>query len=211
MKHIAAIILAAGSARRFGSNKLLEPLTLGESTMPMLAHSIKPWLQVFDRINIVVNVNSDALQKAVCQALPEAVNQLRWLVCENANAGMSASLSYGVRENVEADGWLIGLGDMPSVPAVVIREVKETLINDAMLAAPYYQEKRGHPVGLSASYRDELQQLQHDSGAKEILARDHVLISRVTSDEAGICVDIDTSEDLDSYQKQLHSDLKITH
>ncbi|BCM25073.1 nucleotidyltransferase family protein [Methyloradius palustris] len=211
MKHIAAIILAAGSAKRFGSNKLLEPMTLDESTMPMLAHSIKPWLQVFDRINIVVNVNSDALQKAVCQALPEAVNQLRWLVCENANAGIGVSLGYGVRESVEADGWLIGLGDMPSVPAAAIREVKEALINGAMLAAPYYQKKRGHPVGLSASYGNELQQLEHDSGAKEILARDHELISHVNSDQAGICIDIDTSEDLYSYQKHLHSNSKITH
>jgi len=203
MKRIAAVVLAAGSAKRFGSNKLLEQLTLGESTMPLLAHSIKPWLQVFDRINIVINADSDVLLKAVSSALPEATDQLRWLVCKNADAGMGASLSFGIRRNAEADGWLIGLGDMPLIPAVVIDQVKQALINGAPLAAPYHQKIRGHPVGLSEKYRDELLQLQHDSGAKEILLRDQALISHIASDQASIFVDIDTSEDLALCQQVL--------
>src|SRR5450830_911402 len=117
MKHIAAIILAAGSAKRFGGNKLLEPLTLGEITMPMLAHSIKPWLLVFEHVNVVINAESETLVKLVSKSLPEVAQQVRWLLCENAHIGMGISLSLGVRLNAEADGWLIGLGDMPLIPA----------------------------------------------------------------------------------------------
>lgn len=198
MKHIAAIVLAAGSAKRFGSNKLLEPLTLAGSTMPVLAHAIKPWLQLFPQINIVVNANSEALQKCVLKALPEANSKLQWLICEDSDAGMGTSLSFGVKHNVEANGWLIGLGDMPLIPALAINQVKEALINGASIAAPYYQGKRGHPVGLSETYREELMRLQYDSGAKEILLRGHLLINQVISDQAGILVDIDTGSDLAS-------------
>jgi molybdenum cofactor cytidylyltransferase len=196
MKHIAAIILAAGSAKRFRSNKLLEPLTLGETTMPLLAHAIMPWLQLFKQVNVVVNAQSETLIHEVSQALPESTNQVNWLVCENAHNGMGASLSYGIRSNAEADGWLIGLGDMPLISSSVIADVKQALVNGIAIAAPYNDGQRGHPVGLSAQYRDELMLLKQDSGAKEILVRDHLLIHHIASEDLGIFVDIDIREDL---------------
>jgi molybdenum cofactor cytidylyltransferase len=196
MKHIAAIILAAGSAKRFGANKLLESLTLGEATMPMLAHSIEPWLQVFEQVNIVVNAKSKPLINAVYKALPVLAHQVRWLICEDAHVGMGVSLSYGITLNAESDGWLVGLGDMPLIPSSVITDVKQALVNGADIAAPYLNQQRGHPVGFSAKYRDALMLLRQDGGAKEILTRDHMLIRPIVTEDSGIFVDIDTREDL---------------
>lgn len=196
-REIAAIVLAAGSSRRFGANKLLHPLTLHGVTRPLAAHSLLPWLEIFGKITVVVRRDSHALCNAAVDALGmSSATAIRWLVCEDAVQGMASSLASGVRANRNATGWLIGLADMPVVPADAIAGVRKALLDGADLAAPACNGRRGHPVGFSAHYLEELLALQGDKGARSLLERDKFCIEHINIKNDGIFTDIDTQSDL---------------
>ncbi len=190
---MAAVVLAAGFSRRFGSDKLLYPLTLNGRTMPLSAHSLLPWLDVFERVCVVVR--KDETMDAIRSALGEEKSaRLFFMVCADAEQGMAKSLACGVRANAGAAGWLIGLADMPLVPSNAIAGVKDALIKGAPLAAPFRNGRLGHPVGFSSRYLEELLDLQGDRGARHILERDEV--STVEVEDDGIFSDIDMPDEL---------------
>lgn len=194
---IAAIVLAAGASHRFGSNKLLHPVTRRGLTLPLAAHSLLPWLETFGDATIVTAPGAGAFRDEI-EAELGAGNAagLRWIECPDAARGMAASLARGVRANCTAAAWMVGLADMPAVPAAAIAGVRNALEDGAGLAASYCKGKRGHPVGFSSHYRDELLALQGDAGARHLLERDFALMARVEISDAGIFADVDTLDDL---------------
>jgi len=195
--NIAAIVLAAGASSRFGTNKLLHPLTLGGVTKPLIAHSLMPWLEVFEQVTIVVGKDSNQFCNDVDTALGKlSASAINWIACEDSASGMSASLACGVRANINAAGWLIGLSDMPKLPSAAISGVFNAILEGASLAAPFCNDERGHPVGFSSYYKEDLLVLQGDTGAKQIIKRDKASLIKVNVEDNGIFVDVDTLTDL---------------
>ena len=129
-----------------------------------------------------------ALEAAGCEVLE----------APQAERGMGASLAAAVAASPAASGWIVALGDMPSIRVSTIGAVKEALENGARIAAPVHcvTFARGHPVGFAAALRDEILALQGDEGARSILARHADGLVAVPVDDAGIFVDIDKPEDL---------------
>lgn len=194
---IAAVVLAAGASRRFGSDKLLHPVTLHGVTMPLAAHSLLPWLETFGQITVVVRQNSQALCNAAVDALGTSRSEaIRWLVCADAAQGTASSLACGVRANRDAGGWLIGLADMPAVPAGAIADVRNALLAGADLAATFCDGRRGHPVGFASHYLEELLALEGDKGARLLLERDIANVMHIKTGDDGIFADIDIPSDL---------------
>lgn len=197
---VAAIVLAAGASRRFGADKLLHPLTLQGVTLPLAAHSLLPWLETFTHITVVVKPAAEIFCRTLETALGTSnAAKIRWLVCTDAYKGLASSLICGVQANALAAGWLIGLADMPAVPDVAIAGVHNALLNDAELAAPFNNGRRGHPVGFNASYLNELLVLRGDTGAKKLLERDQNKIVHIAIENTGILTDIDTAADLHAF------------
>lgn len=194
---VAAIVLAAGASRRFGSDKLLHPVTLRGVTLPLAAHSLMPWLETFGHATVVVRPGAETFCGAIESALGESKSApIRWIVCADAAQGMAASLACGVRANRDAAGWLIGLADMPAVPVAAIAGVRNALLAGAALAAPSRAGRRGHPVGFASCYREELLALHGDTGARRLLERDKSNVVDIGIDHAGIFADIDILGDL---------------
>ena len=194
---IAAVVLAAGSSRRFGSDKLLHPVTLQGVTLPLAAHSLLPWLETFERTTMVVRPGSEAFCHAIMTALGATRSvELDCLVCDDAALGMAASLACGVRANRHAAGWVIGLADMPTVPVAAISGVRDALRAGAGLAAPACDGRRGHPVGFAGRYCHELLALQGDAGARGLLERNLSSLVQIETGNHGIFADIDIPVDL---------------
>ena len=183
MKFIG-LLLAAGSATRFGSDKLQHALPHGVAIAVQAARHLRAEIA---RVIAVVRPGADATARALAAEGCEVV------VCEKAAEGMGASLACAARA---ADGYLVALGDMPFVRPSTIAAVREALAAGALLAAPYWRARRGHPVGFAGSLRAELEALTGDEGAKRVLAAHEARLVKVPVGDPGALRDIDRPSDL---------------
>jgi molybdenum cofactor cytidylyltransferase len=66
----------------------------------------------------------------------------------------------------------------------------------AVVAAPFYRQLRGHPVGFGAACFAELTALSNDDGAKSVVAAHRDSLVRIDVDDAGTLRDVDRPDDL---------------
>jgi len=184
---IVGLLLAAGSAKRFGSDKLLHPLQHGVPIAVQAARHLKNQIQ---RVVAVVRPNSDDLAGSLRAEGCEVV------VCPNADEGMGISLAYAVRAAGPAEAYLIALADMPFVRPTSIAALRDALAGGARIAAPYFRTRRGHPVGISGEFQNELEALGGDEGARKLLAAHETKLVKVPVGDPGVIRDIDLPEDL---------------
>ena len=181
------LLLAAGAATRFGSDKLQHALPHGVAIAVQAARHLKAELP---RVVAVVRPGADATARALAGEGCEVV------VCERAGEGMGASLACAAGAAGAADGYLVALADMPFVRPSTIAAVRDALAQGAGLAAPYWRARRGHPVGFAGRLRAELEALAGDDGAKHVLAAHAAQLVKVPVGDPGVLRDIDRPEDL---------------
>ncbi|HEV3011445.1 MAG TPA: nucleotidyltransferase family protein [Burkholderiales bacterium] len=188
---IVGLLLAAGSATRFGSDKLRHELPHGVAIAVQAARHLR--LEI-PRVLAVVRPGATELVSSLKAEGCEVV------VCDNAAEGMGASLACAARAAAHldppADGYLIALGDMPFVRRTTIAAVRDALAAGAALAAPYFRARRGHPVALSKGFYRELLTLRGDEGAKQLLAANERQLVKIPVGDPGVVRDIDTPDDL---------------
>jgi molybdenum cofactor cytidylyltransferase len=184
---VVGLLLAAGSASRFGSDKLQHPLPHGVAIAVQAARHLRSEVH-----RVFAVVRSGAEQTArVLEAEGCAVG-----VCASAAEGMGASLACAVRDAGEADAYLVALADMPFVRRSSIAAVREALERGALVAAPYFRARRGHPVGFAGRLRHELAALAGDEGARHVLEAHAAELVKVPVGDPGVVRDIDRPADL---------------
>ena len=184
---ICGILLAAGSASRFGSNKLLYPLPDGTLIGIAAARHLK---QSVEHVIAVVRPDDKVLTNLLHA---EGVSTI---VAEKDGQGMSSSLVSAIRTVKVADGWLITLADMPWINPQTIRKIVTMIEEGADIAVPYYGDHRGHPVGFSQRFLPDLLRLTGDKGASELLRTNSNMVNIFQCDDGGILQDIDRPRDV---------------
>lgn len=177
------ILLAAGRGSRFGTDKLTHPLDDG--TPMALAAAWNLMAALPGDVLVVVNGENPELMALLAQA------GLSVTVCPGAQAGMGASLAWGVTQSRAADGWLIALADMPWIRPTTIRAVARAVTAPGSIAAPAFRGHRGHPVAFGRDFGQDLMELGGDEGARRLLqafARD---VSILPCADPGVLWDID--------------------
>ena len=187
MKNIVGLLLAAGSASRFGSDKLRHALPHG---VPIAVQAARPLKAELGRVVAVVRPGARELLESLKAEGCEVV------VCDAAAEGMGASLACAARTAGEADGYLVALGDMPFLRRTSIAAVRDALASGAALVAPYFRARRGHPVGIGKTFYADLLSLRGDEGAKKVLAAHEGQLVKVPIGDPGVIRDIDKPEDL---------------
>ncbi len=193
---VAAVILAAGSATRMGSEKL--ELEIRGSAI--LEHTLE-------------QVKAAGLSQVVVVTRPGSPWRERFAgmegcsVIENREhtSGIAASLKAGLQAvNGAAQGVIFALGDQPLIPAAAYRLLADTHRRTLPLVTiPVYMSKQGNPLLFDRRSWPLLRKLQGDTGGRQILPR--LLdseVSRVEMPFPEILLDIDTPAD---YRKFLNS------
>ena len=184
---ISGVLLAAGSDSRFGSHKLLHLLP---GNTPIGVAAARHLNQGVGHASAVVKPDDFRLQDLLY------AEGLDIVISDHADHGISASLVSGIQATPDADSWLIALADMPWVRPQTIHAIAMMLQDGSSLAAPFYQGRRGHPVGFSRGLLPELPSLVGDKGACALLQTKGDLLRSYHCDDPGILLDIDTQADL---------------
>lgn len=185
MHKITGVLLAAGCSSRFGGHKLLTEI----QGMSLIRHSAE-CLSPCDRVITVIRQEDEPLQMILQDASINTVLNLQ------AAKGMGNSLACAIRASEMSDGWCILPADMPYVDKSTTSQIVRSLRNGAGIAAPFYHRRRGHPVGFSKTFRNDLLALEGDFGARDILAAESESVVAIEVEDQGILIDIDTPQDV---------------
>ena len=88
------------------------------------------------------------------------------------------------------------LADMPYIKPETIMLLADKLKQGASIIAPMLDQQRGHPVGFSQFYKNELLALNKDIGARQILKNHQSELELVPVNDKGVIIDIDQLSDV---------------
>jgi molybdenum cofactor cytidylyltransferase len=179
---LAAIVLAAGSARRFGSDKLAA-LFRGE---PLVHHAIRAARAA--PVERVIVVCSERLWIDGWPGSPPVE------VVRIVSEALSESLKAGVAAAGSVDGAFVFLGDMPLIPHTVAALLAARL-DGHFAVVPRHSGANGHPVLLSNGTFARVSGLAGDEGAGRLLKQRND-VAFVDVDDEAILLDVDRTEDL---------------
>ena len=185
-----AVVTAAGSAERFGGKKLLAPID-GE---PLLDHTIRALLDG-GVAEVIVVVGRDA--RAELERDVNAMLDPRVRPVENPDPsrGMFSSIQEGVAE-AQGDTILVMPGDMPFVSSDTVSAVIAAYARKPAIVSPRYRGKRGHPVALPASLRDEIRAANPRATLHDVIHAHREMRVDVDVEDRGIVRDVDRVADL---------------
>jgi len=179
---VAAIVLAAGEGRRFGSPKQLAVL----DGRPLLEHALAGVIAAgLDRVVVVLGSHADRVLAGVDLQGAEPVR------CERWSEGQAASLACGLEHLAERppEAVVVALGDQPGLAPAAIERVLGAR-GQAPAVRATYGGAPGHPVVLEATLFPELRAATGEAGAREVLRTAGV--RAVACDDLGGGADVDT-------------------
>jgi molybdenum cofactor cytidylyltransferase len=185
---IAGLLLAAGGATRFGSQKLVAPLK-GE---PLVRYAADVLAEGTDAMIVVVGNDADSVRDALRGCDARLIENGDWAT------GLASSLRCGISTlGPETEAVVVALGDQPGIDPEVIRSVIALWrTTRSPIVATRYDGVRGHPVLFDRSLFAELGELTGDVGAKPILDRSPERVVYLDL-AAAVPRDVDTRRDLD--------------
>jgi molybdenum cofactor cytidylyltransferase len=178
---LSAIVLAAGSARRFGSDKLLADLD-GQFVLQHVLDSLAG--VEFHEVALVVRPGYAVIAPGVH-------------VIENprANEGMGESLAFGIGSLKPTDAAFVVLADMPFLPEGIFQRLAMSLPGHDVVV-PRHNGHAGHPVLFSSVCFADLQALEGDRGGRALIDSVRYRVHFMDIDSDGVLRDIDRPVDL---------------
>lgn len=188
MKPIAALILAAGEASRFGACKQL--IEINGTTM--LQSCINKANEVFPGSVYVV---TGAYHGEISTAIQDA----KFILNSSWKQGIGSSIACGVREiESQHDAIMILLADQV---AITVSDLKTmvTRFNGSNIVCARYAGSRGVPALFAQNSFNEMKKLKGKTGAKSILNQSNENIIDIEISNA--VIDIDTPADLERFNQ----------
>lgn len=188
------VLLAAGSASRMGSPKLLLPF----NGKPMVAHALTAALESSERVILVTGWYEPELIRAIEPMLRIWGEKIVIVRNDQSGLGQFSSTRIGVAEVTEGAPFALALADAPLATPAHYRRL-EPLLDGYEAVRPYCNGIPGHPVLCAPPLRREIISLPVTASMREFLAGRNVL--KFEDGDAAWITDIDTPE---SYQKLIN-------
>ena len=178
---IGCVVMAAGDARRFGQNKLLQPFR-GRPLIDYALDAANPAL--FCQIVVVTQYDAIAVRAAArgCTVLRN----------EHPDWGVSHTICLGTKALQACDGILYLVSDQPLLTrASVARIVAEWRQHPDCIVGAASGEARGNPNLFPQKYFPDLLHLQGDRGGTRVI-RQHPEVLRIVQVPEAELHDCDT-------------------
>jgi molybdenum cofactor cytidylyltransferase len=186
---VVAILLAAGSARRFGGEKLL----FQWRGRPLFEHAL-------DALTSSPGIGTAIVVVQPRFPAPRGWPRCRFVVNPDHEEGMGSSLRAGVRAAPEdADAYLVALADMPRItPELIASLIACYVAAGKPIVVPVHRGRRGHPVMMSRELREPLLAITGDVGAREIIHAHPEWVGEFETGDEAVVFDVDVPEDLEN-------------
>jgi len=184
----AAIVLAAGESRRFGSPKQLLPW--GATTL--LEHVVDVALESsVEKTLVVLGHRAEEIGSLLGERPVKPVINQEW------ESGLSTSVRAGLQAlPAHYEACLFLLADQPNVTSQLIDRMlhrhRRTL---APIVAPSHRGRRGNPVLFGRSLFPELLEMEGDQGGRGVIIRHQDQMELVEVEQENTFLDIDTVDD----------------
>jgi molybdenum cofactor cytidylyltransferase len=159
----------------------------------MVAHAVDAMLASRAASVIVVTGHqADAVRTALAE------RPVIWAHNPDYASGLSSSLAAGLAALPEdAEGVVIGLGDMPRITAAQIDRLIAAFnpLEGRAICVPTVRGKRGNPVLFATRFVPEMREIGGDVGARHLLGEHAEEVVEIELDD-GALLDIDTPEAL---------------
>lgn len=187
---VAAVILAAGDAKRMGQLKQLLPFN-GQPMVRRVTEAV--CTAGLAQTVAVVGAQADDVQRALAGLPVEIIVNEAW------REGMSTSLRAGLRAlRPDIRAVLVVLADQPALTPTLLRVLVDRYrATGAPLIAPFYHGRRGNPVLFDRSLLPELLAVTGDQGGREVIARHQEEMEQLKVDDPAVILDVDTAQDLE--------------
>ena len=189
---IGAIVLAAGSSRRFNGDKRRSILDSGKS---LLETSIENAAPHFTETIVVLRSGDSDYAAELSASLADST--LSFFCAPGSALGMAHSLGNVISALTDWDAAAVFLGDMPYLKPGTIDKLIDTYKSNAKLQpiiVPVNAGSYGHPVIFDKDYFDAIAALSGDVGAKAVINANKAKVIEVPLDDSGIIKDIDLQE-----------------
>lgn len=156
---LGAVLLASGLSRRFGTNKLLEPLC----GRPMVCYALDA-MRALDAARWAVVTGDEAVARLACEREMEIIRN------DAPELGQAHSIALGAEAMRDMDAVLLLAGDQPLLSGESLRMLVQQFSQSGIgIACLKDGTHFGNPAVFSAEYLSELTALRGDRGAKAIL------------------------------------------
>lgn len=191
----AAAVLAGGAGRRFGADKLLQPL----GGRPLVDHAMAS-AAAAPVERLYVAAGSSAIEAAVSHGPSGRDPRLSIIRVHTIDEGIAASIrAVAAVLDPGLDGLFIFLGDMPLIPPGIAHRLAAELSPGIPAVAPVYSGRRGHPVLIGKELLPGLCLLDGDRGAASLVQK----AAFIVVDDMGVTFDVDTPADLAAAGKRI--------
>jgi len=188
------VVLAAGESKRMERKKELLPVD-GE---PMIRTVVRKLLgsAKIDEVIVVLGHEANGVGATLSGITDE---RLELIGNGRYSEGMGTSLARGAQACLwGTNAIVVALGDAPFFSTDDVKALLDAHAGGAAIAVPVFQGRRGHPVVLDGSFREELEGLTGDTGARQILERESASVVEVELSDDGFLVDIDDPDDYEA-------------
>lgn len=183
---VGCVLLAAGSGRRFGENKLLFPV----EGVPLYRRVLSACAGVPFARRVVVSRYPPVLSGALACGFAPVFNA-------GAEEGIAASVRLGAAAMQGLDGALFAVCDQPYLTTESIRRLLNAFMESPhRIHALSWRGERGNPVLFPGDLLGELAGLTGDLGGARVIRRHPERLSLVEAARARELWDIDRREDL---------------
>jgi molybdenum cofactor cytidylyltransferase len=185
---ISATLLAAGQSRRMGDFKQL----LGFSGKTFVETCVDNLLlSRVDEVVVVTGHRDEDVRRVIGD------RPVRFAYNAEYREGMSSSIKRGARALApDARACLIALADQPQISVEIInRIIEEYEKNQPLIVIPTFQGRKGHPLILDLTLREEILAMDPEQGLRQVVQAHASEIAQVDVSDEAVLMDCDLPED----------------